>query len=55
MCSYNTANTYPNDSEVGGQLILSTWWELDGDFDGEYSQEDYIADYIFQGSMDHLA
>ena len=55
LCSYNTANTAPNDSEVGDQLILPVWTEIDDEgapFDDDYTEEDYIAEYIYNGGLD---
>ena len=51
-CSYHTASTAPGAGSAGGYLILNVWYELEGEFDDDYSEVDYIADYIYQGSLD---
>ena len=54
--SYHTQDTAPNINERGSFLILPIWNDIeDSDespFDAEYDQVDWLADYIFQGSMD---
>jgi hypothetical protein len=54
-CTYNTQNTAPHDEEAADFLILPVWTEVDDEgspFDADYTEVDYIADYISQGSMD---
>ena len=54
-CSYNTQNTSPHDSEIGDYLILYVWTEIDDEgspFDGDYTEEDYIEEYIQNGGLD---
>jgi hypothetical protein len=54
-CTYNTQNTAPRDEESGDFLILPVWTEVEDEgspFDADYTEVDYIADYISQGSMD---
>jgi hypothetical protein len=55
LCSYNTQNTAPSDSEIGDQVILPIWNDIDDEgspFDDDYTPEDYIADHISNGRMD---
>ena len=52
--AYHTQNTAPNDDERDDFFITSIWNDIDDEghqFDDEYNEIDYIADYVFNGGL----